>query len=90
MDIEYWYRILSHFNIGFADEALIKFRLHEKQASQVNSKKGVNDNCLLPRLQFKYLFWHLPFTSKRYVLNRIWYYTEMGKFFRKVRRKLNF
>ena len=90
LDIEYWYRIMPHFKIGFADEALIKFRLHEKQASQVNSKTGVNDNRLLPWLQFKYLFWHLPFTSKRYVLNRIWYYTEMGKFYRKVRRKLNF
>ncbi len=90
LDIEYWYRLMPHFNIGFADEALIKFRLHEKQASQVNSKTGVNDSRLLPWLQFKYLFWYLPFTSKRYVLNRIWNYSEIGKFFKKVRRKLNF
>ena len=47
LDIEYWYRILPHFNIGFVDEELIKFRLHSGQASQINERTGVNEKRLL-------------------------------------------
>lgn len=90
LDIEYWYRIMPHFNIGFADEALIKFRIHGKQASQVNAKAGINDKFILPRLQFKALFWYLPFSSKIKILREIWHFSTLGKLYGKVRRKLNF
>lgn len=88
LDIEYWYRIMSHFNIGFADEALIKFRIHGNQASQINAKSGFNDKRLMPVLQFKYLFWYLPLSSKMQLLREIWHLTDVGTFFRKVGRKL--
>lgn len=90
LDIEYWYRIMPHFNIGFADEELIKFRLHGKQASQVNAKAGIKDKFILPRLQFKALFWYLPSSSKIQILQEIWHFSTLGKLYGKVRRKLNF
>ncbi|MCA0131981.1 glycosyltransferase family 2 protein [Winogradskyella alexanderae] len=43
LDIEYWYRIMRHFKIGFVDEELVSFRLHDKQASNLNQNNNLDE-----------------------------------------------
>ncbi len=71
LDIEFWYRVMKFTKIGFVDERLIYFRLHENQATRRNSAMGFKDyhklyhilyheffSYLHPKLQWK-LIWEV-------------------------------
>ncbi|PKQ46715.1 glycosyltransferase family 2 protein [Confluentibacter flavum] len=90
LDIEYWYRLMPYFKIGFIDEELIKFRLHDAQASQVNRNIKIKDKRLLPRLLLQTIFWKLHSVQQKKLLKEVFYFTEISSFMRKVKRKLNF
>lgn len=87
LDIEYWYRLMPFFNIGFVDEVLIKFRLHEAQASQKNKKRKTKDARLLPKIILKKLFWHLHTRQKINVLKDVFQIKKLENFLKKVKRK---
>jgi glycosyltransferase involved in cell wall biosynthesis len=59
LDSEYWYRVMCYYDVGFIDRPLVKFRLHEKQASVINKQRDIPDNNLIYKLYYKDLFWHL-------------------------------
>ncbi|TXG38862.1 glycosyltransferase family 2 protein [Seonamhaeicola maritimus] len=59
LDYEYWYRIMKKYNIGFVNEVLVSFRLHDAQASVTNKAKAIPDHVLLYKSYYKNLFWHL-------------------------------
>lgn len=59
LDCEFWSRLMPHYHIGFVDEYLSSFRLHEAQASAVNKLEKINEtedlykiyyNTILPYL----------------------------------------
>ena len=59
LDSDYWYRVMQYFNIGFVDEKLVKFRLHDLQASSINKKREIPDKELIYQNYYKQLFWQL-------------------------------
>ncbi len=59
LDIEYWLRVMKYFKIGFIDEELISFRLHNEQASVINKKEIIPDYDILSRMYYRNLFWYL-------------------------------
>lgn len=59
LDYEYWYRVMTKFNIGFIDKNLASFRLHKNQASQINKQQKVSENVSLNAYYYKNLFWYL-------------------------------
>ncbi|TYA56654.1 glycosyltransferase family 2 protein [Formosa maritima] len=59
LDSDYWYRVMTCFDIGFIDETLASFRLHDKQASAVNKQREIPDKDLVYKLYYKELFWQL-------------------------------
>lgn len=59
LDCEFWYRAMKHYNVGFVDAILVKFRLHEQQASHINKIRHINETPILYRLYYKHLFWQL-------------------------------
>ena len=59
LDSDYWYRVMQYFNIGFVDEKLVKFRLHDLQASSINKKREIPDKELIYQNYYKHLFWQL-------------------------------
>ncbi|MNR16634.1 hypothetical protein D3C85_1332480 [compost metagenome] len=59
LDIEYWLRVMKYFKIGFIDQELISFRLHNEQASAVNKKEIIPDYDILSRMYYRNLFWYL-------------------------------
>nr|WP_321228512.1 glycosyltransferase family 2 protein [uncultured Psychroserpens sp.] len=59
LDCDYWYRVMKHYDIGFIDEVLVAFRLHDKQASSINKQRDIPDNELLYKNYYELLFWQL-------------------------------
>ena len=64
LDSDYWYRVMCFYDIGFIDEALASFRLHDKQASSVNKKRDIPDKDLVYKQYYKNLFWYLHLKNK--------------------------
>lgn len=59
LDSDFWYRLMPHYKIGFIDEVLSEFRLHDNQASVINKKRDIPDNDLIYRRYYKYLYRYL-------------------------------
>lgn len=57
LDIDYWYRLMKYYKIGFIDEELVSFRLHNDQASSVNQRNQINETDLLIKNFYKTIFW---------------------------------
>ncbi len=60
LDFEFWYRIFKYYKIGFVNERLVKFRLHEGQATNLKNDKQ-SDYILYEKIIFKNLFFQLHF-----------------------------
>ncbi len=52
LDYEYWYRILKEYRIYILRDKLVKFRLHDNQATAVNSKSDIVDYALYPQILY--------------------------------------
>lgn len=59
LDYEFWNRILVKFSTMYIDEELISFRLHEKQASAINSQSKLNEKYVFYSLTLINLFKYL-------------------------------
>lgn len=59
LDIEYWYRLMKYCKVGFVDEELVSFRLHNEQASFVNMYNEINERDVLNKKFYKTIFWQL-------------------------------
>lgn len=79
LDIEYWYRLMNFGKVAFVDKALITFRLHENQASAVNSNNAINENFLLEKNLGKQIFWRLHPSYQRDILYRHYYVGKIWK-----------
>lgn len=56
LDCEYWYRVMTHFRIGFLDKELVGFRLHKAQASTQNKTKSIPDKLRLYKCYYTHLY----------------------------------
>lgn len=76
LDVEYWYRTMKYFKVGFVDEKLVYFRLHEDQATIVNLNKGISDYH-----NFYHIFYHdfLRFLNIRVQWKLIWKVTRLRR-----------
>ena len=81
LDIEYWYRLLPFYKVGFVDKQLVAFRLHSEQASQINKKENFHQEMYLfhKSLAIK-LIWYLPFRQTIKLLIRTIQYFVRSKF----------
>ncbi|OYX85747.1 MAG: hypothetical protein B7Y83_03695 [Flavobacteriales bacterium 32-34-25] len=64
LDIEYWYRLMKYYKVGFIDEELVSFRLHDEQATFVNQHNKVDEKYLLNKKKYNSIFWHLHLKNK--------------------------
>lgn len=84
LDIEYWYRLMKYCKVGFVDENLVSFRLHDDQASFVNVKNEIDEQHLLNKKFYKTIFWQLH-PQKRWKLFKG--YSWIGDFVRFCKKK---
>lgn len=59
LDLEFWFRIMEKYKLSFVDEELIKFRLHNSQASYLNELNTVDELGLLISIVSKRSFFKL-------------------------------
>ncbi|SHG30303.1 Glycosyl transferase family 2 [Flavobacterium fluvii] len=59
LDLEFWWRVLNCFDVGFIDKELVFFRLHRDQATQLNSNNQINELEKLSKFCYDKLFWRL-------------------------------
>lgn len=83
LDIEFWWRVLYCFDIGFIDKQLVLFRLHNEQATQINSSNQLNELEKLSEICYKNLFWRLH-SKMRWQLFK--YHSRLSKIYRKIKR----
>lgn len=70
LDIEFWWRVLCYFDSGFLDKSLIYFRLHNKQASQINHSNQVNEVDILHKFCYDKMFWKIHNKTKWFLLRK--------------------
>ncbi len=71
IDLDMWYRLMAVGKVGFVDEALSSFRIHDKQLSvdNANSGKARNDSMLFAKKVIHSPFFDIlhPFSKKRFL-----------------------
>lgn len=86
LDYEYWYRILKKNTILIINEPLVKFRIHEDQATNVNRDKAINDYNIYDKILYKEYYTLLSEENK----SRLRYkFSLVSKITRKVKFLLN-
>ncbi|MNX98744.1 putative glycosyltransferase EpsH [compost metagenome] len=53
LDYEFWYRILKQQPILIINKPLVKFRIHQNQTTNENSKRHINDYNIYDKILFK-------------------------------------
>ena len=83
LDSDYWYRVMRKYDIVFIDEVLVKFRLHDNQASNINKNREIPDSQLMYKEYYDNLFWSLHPKSQFKLLKL---YHPMFKMLTKIKR----
>ncbi|WP_299276328.1 glycosyltransferase family 2 protein [uncultured Psychroserpens sp.] len=83
LDSDYWYRVMPYYHIGFVNESLAHFRLHDQQASSVNKQREIPDKDLVYRRYYKHLLRYLHPKNKLKLLKL---YHPFFKFLVKIKR----
>lgn len=92
LDIEFWYRMMKAFNVGFVDEVLMKFRLHDEQATFINLNNVLNETEIFEFKIYKNIYWKLNNKVKREFFFKFNFFGKIIVVFhgilRRVKRKI--
>jgi len=71
LDYEFYYRILKKNNIAILPKKLVKFRLHDQQATFINIKKNdILDYVKYERMIYEKYFWYISYNKKLELLKK--------------------
>lgn len=59
LDSDFWYRLMPFYKVGFIDDSLCAFRLHDAQASSQNKQSKIKDNDLIYQCYYQHLLPYL-------------------------------
>lgn len=89
LDYEYWYRILKKYPIAIINKPLVKFRLHQNQATHVNRNQIIDDYKVYELILYKHYFKLLhPDVRKRLYLKYHPYQQLKTRILGKIKRLL--
>lgn len=87
LDYEFYYRLLRNKSkIAIYNKALINFRLHNMQTTNINKKIGFDDYNLFDKIIYKKYFWMLNKRDKLFYLKK---YNSFFKTLVKIKRHTN-
>ena len=83
LDVEFYYRVMNTFKIGYLSDELASFRLHVNQTSSVNRKNSIVNETdkLYKLLRYSDMFNKLHISVKFYLLVR---FSKVFKMFKKL------
>lgn len=82
LDVEFWYRFMKYYKIGFVNEELVYFRLHNNQASANNHSQGISEIEKLEIFAYRNLFLKLHPKNQWKLFKK---YSKAGFYFRKLK-----
>lgn len=82
LDYEFYYRILKHRYIAIINEELVCFRIHPKQATNVNRRKVINDYKNFDKILYQNFLLHLNIAEKKRLFLK---YNLIGKTYKKLK-----
>jgi glycosyltransferase involved in cell wall biosynthesis len=85
LDYEFYNRVLKHHSIGVLQDKLVKFRLHEQQATVLNRNNDQKDYQIYDRLIYDDYFWYLNKSMRIYFLKK---YNPLVRFYFKLIKKI--
>lgn len=85
LDVEFWFRIMSKFDIGFVEKELVSFRLHKDQATVLNQNSIKDEKAKLISLVYQKHF-HLLHPDLR--KQGFAQYHPLGKIMARIKRFL--
>lgn len=95
LDYEFYYRILKKQKIAVLEKELVKFRLHQQQATNLNKGNDEGDYKKYDEIIYNQYFWYLNRKkqlelSKRYnaVVKLFFRFNSLPKIYRKIKMKL--
>lgn len=71
LDLEYWLKVLKKYPIGIVSQKLIQFRIHQNQASAINSQNKVNEVRYIEKIFFRSFFYWLSFNQQKKLIKKI-------------------
>ena len=86
LDIEIYYRILKKYSIAVLENKLVQFRLHSRQATNINKQKNTDDSIFLGKLLYNEYFWSINIDEKIKLLKK---YSLIFKTLLKIKRMIN-
>ena len=93
LDYEFYYRLLKKYKIAILEKELVKFRLHQQQATNLNRGNDGLDYVKYDKLIYKEYFWYLNKKKQKEFLKRyhpiVKKYDAVLKLLRKIKRKLH-
>ena len=84
LDYEFWYRVFKYYKIGFINEELASFRLHEMQASQINNRTYLNEYLLYDKFLYENLFFQLSPNNQKELFKK---FNKFYNLLRRIKRK---
>ncbi len=88
LDYEYWYRILKNKPVIVINKPLVAFRIHENQATNVNSKAEINDYNMYHKILHKEYYHFLHDSLKESLDNEFSKSNELKKYVLKKYKSL--
>lgn len=85
LDSDYWYRVMTKYDVVFINEALANFRLHSKQASTINKENRELDQDLIYKSYYHNL---LPYLHPKNRLKLLKQYHPFYKALVSIKRTL--
>ena len=71
LDLEYWLKVLKKYPIGIIPQKLIQFRVHQNQASAINSQNKVDEVHYIEKIFLKSFFYWLSFTQQKKMIKKL-------------------
>lgn len=68
LDVEFYYRVLKNHKIAILNKELVKFRLHNEQASKTEVGRHLNEQKIFNEILLKKFFWQVNTSQKRKLL----------------------
>ncbi|WP_242091618.1 glycosyltransferase family 2 protein [Aestuariivivens sediminicola] len=86
LDYLYWYLVMPHFLIGFVDDYLVRFRLHDNQATSINKSQNINEKQMLYYEYYKHILLYLSLKNEIKLIKQ---FNPFIKLLIKIKQKLN-
>lgn len=87
LDYEYWYRILSKYQIAIINKSLVSFRIHDSQETNVNRNRRINDYDYYEKFQINKLFFLISSKRKKELLIK---HSSLFKFIYSIYNKIRY